>query len=556
VLCMFSFGANAQSVDNLKRSQLKYKIKSLFKNKQYAKAYPYLVKLHRNPRGGLANYRMGVAALYSKKYVIANDHLEKAMKHTGRYPDVAFHYANSFKLLGDYENAIRFFSEYQQLVGEEHPKFKVAARHIDGCGAALAQQSIRSKSYDVKRAGGGVNTNHQEIAPNLQKGKLVFARKDDKDASIRSAKLNSPGSVQQSNELKKQGFDIKDPYIDANGNSIYFTRCFKQDDGEEDCKIFTAELEENGSFKNIRILGVEVNQEGFSSQNPVVAKTAMGQEVLYFTSDRPGGQGAQDLWFSVRLTNGRFTRPYNLGAVINSEYNEVTPYYDVLAETLYFSSDKAEGLGGMDVYQSSGSKRYWNQPKNLGMPLNSNADDTYFRKGTENKYVIVSSRNSSTNDDIFIVVPRNTSNSGSMNPIEDTPDMEMPREEVPEPEMPIEEAPSPNMPVEPVVDEKEIGTIEANSTEVKIVNLKGNVLDQSSGRQVTNPHVKLYEISPTGEKLILDMKTNNYFFSLEADKSYKLICKADGFIFEDVVITPDLLTERSVLNLNISGKRN
>jgi len=131
---------------------------------------------------------------------------------------------------------------------------------------------------------------------------------------------------------------------------------------------------------------------------------------LYFSSDRPGGYGGLDLWFSIRLTTGQYTRAYNCGSRINTDYDEVTPYFDNREQMLYFSSNNPETMGGFDVYQAKGEKKYWSKTLGLGVPVNSSSDDYYFRLQQADKGYLVSNRNgapfadySNCCDDIYTV---------------------------------------------------------------------------------------------------------------------------------------------------------
>ncbi|HKK40000.1 MAG TPA: hypothetical protein VJ949_11325 [Cryomorphaceae bacterium] len=98
-------------------------------------------------------------------------------------------------------------------------------------------------------------------------------------------------------------------------------------------------------------------------------------EVLYFASDRRDGFGQYDLWF-VELTKP--TDPTNLGPLINSSGNEVTPFYRTDSDILYFSSDWHHGLGGYDVFQSPYFEGEFAYPENLKLPFSTPSNDLYY----------------------------------------------------------------------------------------------------------------------------------------------------------------------------------
>lgn len=102
--------------------------------------------------------------------------------------------------------------------------------------------------------------------------------------------------------------------------------------------------------------------------------------VMIFASDRLGGFGGKDLYYT-KLINGEWSAPANLGAPINTPYDEVAPHLSRDGKVLYFSSNNVEGMGGFDVYRVSFNEQdqTWEDLMNLGTPINSPGDENYFR---------------------------------------------------------------------------------------------------------------------------------------------------------------------------------
>jgi len=87
------------------------------------------------------------------------------------------------------------------------------------------------------------------------------------------------------------------------------------------------------------------------------------------------------IWYTSRDLNSGdidFTYPVNLGKQVNSIRDEISPFYDDTKGILYFSSNGHVGLGGWDVFKVNGLEKKWEQPENLGLPINSSADDFYY----------------------------------------------------------------------------------------------------------------------------------------------------------------------------------
>ncbi|MBL7800181.1 MAG: PD40 domain-containing protein [Chitinophagales bacterium] len=132
------------------------------------------------------------------------------------------------------------------------------------------------------------------------------------------------------------------------------------------------------------IEAVPFNDREYSVAHP--ALTADGQ-TLYFSSDKPGGFGGMDLYKTIRDKSGNWTAPENLGVTINTSGDEMFPYVSNDG-VLYFASNGHLGLGGLDVFsatQSSTGKKDWAQPENLGYPINTNSDDFGYIIDKDNK---------------------------------------------------------------------------------------------------------------------------------------------------------------------------
>jgi outer membrane protein OmpA-like peptidoglycan-associated protein len=119
--------------------------------------------------------------------------------------------------------------------------------------------------------------------------------------------------------------------------------------------------------------GPKVNTKYWESQ-PSISSDG---KTIYFTSNRPGGQGGMDIWKTEMISEGVFSDPVNLGDVVNTPFDEISPFIHFDQKTLYFSSDGHLGMGGRDLFyakmQPNGT---WNTPVNLGYPINSYKDES------------------------------------------------------------------------------------------------------------------------------------------------------------------------------------
>lgn len=179
--------------------------------------------------------------------------------------------------------------------------------------------------------------------------------------------------------------------ITKDGSTIYFTRNdylngkYRKDDaGVNHLKIYKASLV-NGQFQDVQDLSI--NAISYSNANPALSPD---ERKLYFSSDRPGGYGASDLYVVDIEEDGSLGEPQNLGGAINTEARENFPFMDQ-DHILYFSSDGHLGVGGLDVYYTKSTNQGFLPPQKLGLPLNSNADDFAFTYNSKTEMGFVSS---------------------------------------------------------------------------------------------------------------------------------------------------------------------
>ena len=157
------------------------------------------------------------------------------------------------------------------------------------------------------------------------------------------------------------------------GTTFYFSSC--QEGAGSQCSIMVSYLE-NGNWTDPVPLNEYINEPGSENKQPAISATG---DTLFFSSNRSGGNGGSDIWMSLKgLEKEAWTPAINMGAVINSPENEITPYYSSAFECLLFASDGHVGYGGYDLYAAKGESFFEPEIYNLGDPFNSTWDDTYF----------------------------------------------------------------------------------------------------------------------------------------------------------------------------------
>jgi len=160
------------------------------------------------------------------------------------------------------------------------------------------------------------------------------------------------------------------PSISADGQTFVFTACNRKD-GFGKCDIYIAKRQRNG-WTRPQNIGAPINTRNLERQ-PSLSPDG---KTIYFTSDRPGTDGLEDIWIS-HLENDKWSKPINLGDVINTEWDEEAPFVHPDGTRLYFASKGHNSMGGYDVFYSDYNSKTpkWSKPKNIGYPLNTVFDD-------------------------------------------------------------------------------------------------------------------------------------------------------------------------------------
>lgn len=188
------------------------------------------------------------------------------------------------------------------------------------------------------------------------------------DGSISQGKVNQWG-------LNSKGMNNANAAYDARNGILYLSRSESAEDAPH--HIYYTKRTGN-RWSKAQPLGGNVNLKDYNSTHPTIGYLPDGKSILYFSSDRPGGLGGMDIWYAVILGEGLPGNCTNLGSPVNSDSNDVTPFYDNETGTLYYASSRSGGLGGFDIYQAQGQRNSWQLPRHMGEGINSAFNDLFF----------------------------------------------------------------------------------------------------------------------------------------------------------------------------------
>lgn len=454
-------------------------------------------------------YQAGKAFAASKNYTRAAESFEKALSKPKSFPLAGLEYARALKQCGKYAEASKAFSDFiGGYNGEDLDKMaQVVEAEIRGCelGGAASANPLPS-GVSIEHLGPNINSPATEFAPiPFNEEILYFSSTRDGRAQIYRSQNDqgvwSTGSLSTNfPEIEKDHFC--NGSLTPDNKRFYFTICKaveKKGMPATRCEIYVIKRQGNTWSLPERMRDY-INLEEATTTHPFVIFNGT-TEIVYFSSDRPGGFGGMDIWYITRDINSKefdFTYPVNCGPAINTPMDEVTPYYDLEEATLYFSSNGQVSMGGFDILQASGSRSQWKSPENAGAPFNSPADDYYFiRSPSKRMGFFVSNREfppakaSTTDEDIFQYF------------------YEMP----------------------------------ALADDYPLVS--GFVYDQMTGEILPDVEVAVYEVTEKGEKFLAGKEKfsdGNYSFSLLNNRSYEIVARKNGY-------------ESGSITLNTSGPR-
>ena len=282
-----------------------------------------------------------------------------------------------------YEEAKQTFTEYLKYAPKDSKYIKQVERNIAVCD--FAKEAIKNPvPFNPINLGSGVNSKLDEYLPalNVEENELVYTRKvvneypkylgDEFQEDFYVSAKN--GETWGDSDALRGYINTDDnegaQTLSSDGKYLFFSAC-NRDDGLGGCDIYFSKRV-NGNWVKPMNLGAPLNTEHWDS-HPSIAPDG---KTLYFSSDRPGGFGKQDIWVCTIQNNGKFSEPVNLGSKINTAGGEVFPFIHCDNKTLYFTSGGHPGMGGYDNFVSKKENGEWGIPKNLGYPINTYGNES------------------------------------------------------------------------------------------------------------------------------------------------------------------------------------
>ncbi|MDZ4823157.1 MAG: hypothetical protein SH856_06845 [Flavobacteriales bacterium] len=360
--------------------QMLYSMDNTNANVNYKLGYCYLQTANSKDKA-LEFLKNAAAFPVSKKYD-PYDALERKAP-----VDVYYYLGRAYHLNYELDMAIGAYDEFLKRVPKQHQLGIKAEHQIEQCEYAK-KELTNPRNYIITNVGPVINAETNDFSPilSIDESAMFFTSR-----RLRQDTSNSVITDIDTGEWKE---DVYVSYKDRDGNWLV-PEILNLNSDEHDATISVSpdgqslfiyrDVEGNGqvyqstlvgeTWSDPQLMGSDINTENWETHATISADGS----TLYFVSNRPGGIGGRDIYKCVKLPNGEWSRALNVGAGLNTPWEEDSPFLTPDGQTLYFASSGHQGMGGFDIFYSTlGADGEWSTPVNMGYPLNTVDDDVFF----------------------------------------------------------------------------------------------------------------------------------------------------------------------------------
>jgi len=325
--------------------------------------------------------------------------------------EALYMYGKMLKLNGKYAEAAEVFRKIKD--GDNDTYANLSILELKGILLAVSSDST---NVTVSSAGPKVNTKSGEYSPFLMENELYFTSsalesgaepgKDYGVKLLRSQKDKDGGwgkSTEADALITASSPAIGNVAFSVRDQTMFLTKVTFHGEELKTSRVYYSIREGNAWTDPAIVQGLP---DSFIVKNPMPGEL-YGRDVLFFSTDAPGGKGGFDIFYATKISIGVYDSPVNLGSMVNTAGNEITPFYR--DGKLIFATDGLPSFGGYDLYSTEWNGTSWSTPVNMGPGFNSSADDMYYMVDDEGyEGLLVSNRVGTTSlrgktccDDIF-----------------------------------------------------------------------------------------------------------------------------------------------------------
>ncbi len=490
----------------------------------YKRALPFYLQAYEfNKSSSVLNMKIGKCYLYSDDKLQAIPHLEKALQLNPSIDPITHYYmGQAYHLDMQWEKAILEYGKYQQVATKNGDKEALSdlKRRVANCksGQVLVKQPIR---VFIDNLGPNLNTEFNEYGAVISADEsLMFftARKPDtfggkKDEGLGEHFEDIYMSEKQADGTWSKAVGLPKPINTADHDAVSGLSADGQKlviylGSKNMGDLFESELI-GTTWGDPKSFGKNINTKDYHESSAAYSPDGNS---LYFVSDKPGGLGMHDIYVSVKDAKGNWGEAKNLGATINTEYNEEGVYMHPDGKTLYFSSEGHNSIGGYDIFKSvyDVTKQTWGKPENLGYPVNTTDNDVFFVISADGRHGYYTSMNikEKRGRDLYIITFLGPEKLMVLNNEDNL--------------LASAQAPITEIVIAPVVEVKE----------AQLTILKGVVRDALTKAPL---EAEIEIVDNTANQVIATFKSNSstgkYLVSLPAGKNYGIAVKKADYLF-------------------------
>jgi outer membrane protein OmpA-like peptidoglycan-associated protein/tetratricopeptide (TPR) repeat protein len=479
-----------------------------FQQKNYYAALTYYNEvLDFDSRDTNAVYKSAEAARLFNSYKVAIQKYEFALDTLGFKSDslIYFHLGSMYQRVGNYTKAILNYDLYlSQFENPEDYYTKKAKVEKIACEWSISKMNIKDSSVTITRMKPDVNSPDSDFAPLIKDSTLLFSSMRFKE---QKTKLNPPRQISKilkyqkdivsvyDEKLNNTDLSLANTALSLDKKSIYFTKCEYVEPQKLRCQLYKGIISDLDEIIDVKKLEAPINDTASTTTHPSIGRFEGGErDVLFFVSDRKGGKGKLDIWYSEIFDNDVYGAPVNLSS-INTVEDELTPFFHIKSNSLYFSSDGKRGFGGFDIFNSVFSKDSITETNHLLAPYNSSYHDLYYVLSDDFKKAYLSSNREGA------------------------------------------------MYVDQYLESCCYDLFELDKEEVNLT-LKAFTYDKTTGLDLDGATVSLFD-AETGELIaqFTNIKENKFDFDLERGKLYKLLAERPNFLPDSTIFSTKQITK-------------
>lgn len=415
----FTFALSAQPIDEI---PYEYKLEAAdtaFARLDFYNAADWYEQCYKESRDPFIAQRIAICHDKMRDYSRAERWYARILQKdtANELADLKFEYGRLLKKNAKYDEAEEVFNDLAASGKAVSYKDRIESELV---GIVLARTLKVPEDLLIENIGNKINTRNSEASPAVDdEGNLYYisfdqneiikvtSKSEDYHAKIMQArKSEKSGYIKgkaMSDKINRPGFHNSHVAFSPDGSRLYFTRAIAEGGEVTVSDMYYCDAEGRGGWGAPQAIS-SLNGD-FINKHPVVS-SLFGDEVLLFSSNRPGTLGGLDLFYAPINRDGSFGAPVNLGAAVNTTGDEVTPQFD--EGYLYFSSDGHPTLGGFDIFKSEWDGSKLLPAENMGKGINTSVDDLYYTPGDDEAGFLVSNRDGTRSvksktccDDIF-----------------------------------------------------------------------------------------------------------------------------------------------------------